>query len=684
MILLSRRSLLHCCGIVGWMVAAASSAQVPIEKIADIRTLNEDQIHQRAPVRLDAVVTFYHKEWGVLFVHDGTDGVCVGVSVDQRPAQPFQPGMRLAVEGVLGPGEFLPVVWPDRIEVIGTAPVPDHPLVAGEDLFSPALDARPVSAEAVVKGTTFSDQSLVLDLQIDGWTVRAILPQDEAEPQPPWQLLERQVRVRGVAGTHFNDQRQMSGRLLFVQDVESLQLMNEPTAKADVPLVPVDGLLRVDTSLRQRVRLRGVVTHRLAGRGMYLRGAGGSLFVQTAQPVGVERGHEVEALGYPIVTAFRPALSALDVQKLGQGAAPEPVAFAAADQRNSREQCELVWLDAELIELTPGREALTLLCRADGHLFEALLPNSHRPAEALMPGMKLRLTGICELVSTRPLVIPRNATAFRILLRDAADIQVIERQPFWNERRAAWALGVVGVLALAIGGWAVGLQVMVRQQSSVIRQQAEQQATLEERERIARDLHDTLEQELVGVTMLLDNTSSRLNGSPTGASEPLQLARKLLRRAREESRSTIRELRSVALQQRGLAGALDELLRPLATAAGADFSLQVAGEEVRQSGTAETHLLRIAQEAVANAAKHAGAKQISVRLAYSDADLTLTIRDDGRGFDPQSPAPTGGHFGLNGMKERADKLAAGLQVQSQPGHGTSIVLRMPLTQPAQT
>lgn len=661
------------------VLGVQSYAQEVLRSVPAIRALDEAQIHQRLPVELEAVVTCYHHDWGVLFVHDGQDGICVGVAMDQRPATPFKPGTKLRIAGVLGPGEFLPVVWPERLEVIGTAEVPPHHTVNGEDLFSPALDARPVEVEAVVKSTSFSDQSLVLGLQIDGWTVRAILPQREGQAQPPWQLLERRVSVRGVAGTHFNDQRQMSGRLLFVHGLEALRVLHEPQADADVPMVPVDGLLRVDTPLRQRVRLTGVVTHVVAGSGLYLRGQGGSLFVQTAQPVSVGRGDQVEATGYPIVTAFRPGLSALDVTRTGAGDAPQPVAFQAAAQRNSREQCELVWLEAELIEITPDRETLALLCRAGGQMFEALLPAAQRPAEAYAPGMKLRLTGICELVSTRPLVIPRTATEFRILLRDAQDIHILQRQPFWNEQRTAWALGILGVVALAIAGWAVALQVMVSRQSSVIQQQARQQATLEERERIARDLHDTLEQELVGVNMLLDSTSTRLNGAAPEADQPLQLARRLLRRAREESRTTIRELRSVALEQRGLPGALEELLRPLADAAGMAFTVEVTGQPQRQAGTTETHLLRIIQEAVANAVRHSAAQHIHLRLDYADHALTITVRDDGHGFDPHAPAPQGGHFGLSGMKERADKIAATLHIQSRPDHGTILTLRMPLS-----
>lgn len=658
------------------LAACSTRAAEPLTAIAAIRGLNAEQRELHLPVKLDAVVTYYHMSWGVLFVHDGKDGICVGVPMDQR-GQDFTSGTKLHIEGTVGPGEFLPVVLPSSIQAVGAGTLPIWEPIKGERMFEPSLDCHPVEVQAIVKSTWFSDESLVLDLQIDGWLVKAIVPQPQALTQLPWQLVERRMKVRGVAGTHFNDQRQMSGRLLFVPGLDALINDEEVKPVTEVPMVPVDGLLRVDTALRQRVRVQGVATHVMPGRGLYLRGEGGSMFVQTAQPISVQRGDRVEAEGYPVVTPFRPSLSAIDVKKTGTAVMPEPMKLHAADTRNSREQCELVTLDGDFIEMTQSREGHVIVCRSEGQVFEAVIAET--PAEDYQPGMKLRLTGVCEFSTTRPLVIPRNATGFRIQLRGPDDLMVLARGPWWTEKRVLWSLVGLLVLALAAAIWAVTLQSMVRSQSSLIRQQAGQKATLEERQRIARDLHDTLEQELVGVTMLLDNTAMKLNGDAAQASEPLNIARRLLRRAREESRSTIRELRSVTLEQRGLPAALDELLRPLATVGGAAFESKVNGSPVRLPGTVETHLLRLAQEAVANAAHHAKAKSITIELDYSPQAVTLCVRDDGVGFDPDAVMDKPGHFGLNGMRERADKVAASLHIVSSPGAGTSVEVKLPVT-----
>ncbi len=657
----------------------AAWAAEPLSSIAQIRSLDAGQRELRLPVKLDAVVTFYHDAWGVMFVHDGENGICVGVPPELRHSN-YETGADVHVEGAAGPGEFLPVVLPSSIRSGGTIHSPAWQRVSAAQLFEPEMDCHPVEVHGIVKSTSFEEASLVVELQIDGWLVKAVIPKDRTRTQLPWQFVEHSVKVHGVAGTHFNDQRQMSGRLLYVPGLDAFVLDDEVEPVAHVPLLPVDGLLRVDSKLRQRVRVQGVATHVVPGRGLYIRGEGGSMFVKTAQPITVKRSEQVEAEGYPQVTPFRPSLSATDVRVSGVGELPHPLEFHAARTRDSGEQCELVTLDAEFIEDMNTREGHVLVCRSEGQVFDAVLGDEHRLHEELESGMQLRVTGICEFSSTHPLVIPRNATGFSLQLRDADDVVVLARAPWWTESRARWLLGSLGLLALAIGAWAFTLQKVVRSQSSVIRAQAGQTAKLEERQRIARDLHDTLEQELVGVQMLLDNASMKLNGGARQVEEPLGVARKILRRAREESRSTIRELRSVALEQRGLAAGMDELLRPLATAGGAEFEYVVEGSPVRLAGALETQLLRIAQEAVANAARHGAARHIRLHLEYAANGVSLEVTDDGTGFDTSSTESSAGHFGLSGMRERADKIGASLRIESSAESGTRVCVVVPAGQ----
>jgi signal transduction histidine kinase len=112
---------------------------------------------------------------------------------------------------------------------------------------------------------------------------------------------------------------------------------------------------------------------------------------------------------------------------------------------------------------------------------------------------------------------------------------------------------------------------------------------------------------------------------------------------------------------------------PLAAVSGVEISVQSTGAPRRLPAVTEHHLLRVAQEAIANALKHSGAKRIQLALEYQPAQFQLRIRDDGRGFDRATAGqPSGGHFGLLDMRERAEKIGGGFSVCSQPGQGTEI------------
>jgi signal transduction histidine kinase len=269
---------------------------------------------------------------------------------------------------------------------------------------------------------------------------------------------------------------------------------------------------------------------------------------------------------------------------------------------------------------------------------------------------------------------------FRIHLRGADDIRILSRPPWWTVRRAFGALGIVGGLTLVLLAGTALLRRRVVAQAQIIAAQAERASIRDERQRIARELHDSLEQELAGLSIQLRNARRRLADEPAQAEATLQFAQRLLRHCRAEAHTAIRDLRSVTLELRGLAGALDDMLRPIAEDCGAKFTLEFAGPARPLPPALELHLLRVAHQAVANAAQHAAPKEVAVRLTLGQRDVTLELRDDGCGFDPSAETPRG-HFGLLGIRERANKLSAHLEINSAPGAGTRIQIVVPLESP---
>ena len=214
----------------------------------------------------------------------------------------------------------------------------------------------------------------------------------------------------------------------------------------------------------------------------------------------------------------------------------------------------------------------------------------------------------------------------------------------------------------------------VRQQTDIIQQKVQREAVLEERTRIAREFHDTLEQELAAITIQLDTVSAQFNDAPDVARQMLELARTMSRRSLSEARRSVWDLRSHLLENSNLVNALSEVTKLMAASAHLRIVVQTSGQPRKLSPPVENNLLRIAQEALSNAIKHAHASQVIVKLDYEPDRVCLRVCDDGVGFDTENHATIyGGHFGLLDMSERAGKIGGTFSVFSTHGQGTEIV-----------
>jgi signal transduction histidine kinase/ligand-binding sensor domain-containing protein len=241
--------------------------------------------------------------------------------------------------------------------------------------------------------------------------------------------------------------------------------------------------------------------------------------------------------------------------------------------------------------------------------------------------------------------------------------------PWFYER--AW-FRVLGVAMLLAAAWAV-YQLRLRQ----IRYRFA--LVLEERARLAREIHDTLAQGFVGISSQLDAVAMCLPETTTPARKFLDLARRMARHSLTEARRSVMDLRASVLEGQDLAAALESGTRMWTAGSGVDVALDVSGPHNPLPQEVEQHVLRIAQEAVTNVVKHAGASQIRVKLHMEARKLRLHIQDDGHGFEQDGAfASLGGHFGLLGMRERAERLGGELHLASHPGAGTEVEVMVPL------
>jgi signal transduction histidine kinase len=203
----------------------------------------------------------------------------------------------------------------------------------------------------------------------------------------------------------------------------------------------------------------------------------------------------------------------------------------------------------------------------------------------------------------------------------------------------------------------------------------EQLAISRERNRMARDLHDTLAHTLAALTVHLGALLSLLRHDPQAAEEAAEQALEMARKGLEESRRAIQAQRDDPVVTLGLAGAMRAALLSFQTRSGTQARLTVAGDEVETTDDEASTLYRILEEALANIERHAQAEHVAVRLASTDGEVTLQVSDDGVGFDPAGVDEAG--YGLLGMRERAEMVGARLEVSSRPGHGSEVWCALP-------
>jgi nitrate/nitrite-specific signal transduction histidine kinase len=279
--------------------------------------------------------------------------------------------------------------------------------------------------------------------------------------------------------------------------------------------------------------------------------------------------------------------------------------------------------------------------------------------------------------------------ARELTLRPGADGSVLVGLPLQTRD------GVQGAIALAARpGWqlsgrsralvrAIADQVGLALRTAALSAEGRELAVLEERTRLAREIHDTIAQQLTAIVLQLEAAEALVGRDESRARSIVVTARHLARSALQEARQSVWNLRPLSLEQTGLAGALGIEVTRWQSRTGIQASLRTADipRHLSLQPQTEVALFRIVQEALSNVAKHSEARRVDVRLELAAGELLLFVRDDGEGFDVDDRTHPGA-FGLVGMQERARLIGAELSIASAPGKGTEVLVSLPLAGPA--
>ena len=655
---------------------ASASAQEALTSIKSLRDLTSTQAAQRRVVEVEATVTYAMLPSG-FFIHDQGEGVYVSIPTVIQSNMVLHASDRVRLKAMTDPGEYFPRLLCLSLTNEGSVVLPQATPVTPENLFSPELDCQWVKVTGdIVSAEIDPIDQLVMTLEIYGWTFKVVMQASEANVRDVQALMMRQVTFEGVAATVFNQQRQTTGRFFYVPSLKYIQAMDEHQGTNAPVSLAVGDLLRTDTASASMVRVGGIVTY-VAKNELCLRGEGGSLRVLLAGGKTNQLGDHVEVVGYATIAPFRPVLRAREVITLRSGEPPEPVDMVTAMTNLPSLQAELVKVaNAVYLGAQENPEGVVMHCQVQNHFFEVILPKPFSLPAKLVPGCAINMVGTCELTTTHALALPASVDGFRLHLTSPRDLIILSRPSWWTPQRSLTVLAVAVGFGILGMGWILSLRRRVAAQTKIIGGQIQREATLQERQRIARELHDSIEQEMGGVAIQISNARRRLSQDPTQADSALTLAQEMIRHCRSEARTSIRDLRSVALEQGGLPRAIRELLAPAATEANIQLTLSEQGSVARLDARLESNLFRVAQEAVTNAIHHAFPSKIEITVDYGPDFVTLSVQDDGCGFDAAS-APPRGHFGLLGMRERANQQHSRLIIESRPGAGTKVSLRTP-------
>ena len=286
------------------------------------------------------------------------------------------------------------------------------------------------------------------------------------------------------------------------------------------------------------------------------------------------------------------------------------------------------------------------------------------------PALLVPTIVICGLLVGRRLVLGWVAICSAILVFDA----IVRRE--LNRSHASFLLFWCG-LYLSVG-WLVGLfsKHLERLLATALEvEEAERAATMAERTRMAREMHDTLAQGFTGIVVQMNAAEEAIARDPEKLRGHLERARSLARESLDEARRSIWALREAPPQTAGFLAELEQVAHRILEATSIQLAATRAGQPRPIDENARTQLLRIMQEAVTNTVRHAAAERIELHLEYAPGEITLQIHDNGKGLTESGA----GGFGLKGMAERAAQIHGNLEIVARPGAGTTIRVTAPLS-----
>ena len=637
---------------------------------ASILALKSQEAERASPVVLRGVVTG-STDFG-FFVQDQT----AGIWVDRKLSTDLTSGDEVEVKGQTGPGLFSPIVAAQSVRKLGRAPLPQPRKVTFERLFTGDEDAQYVSITGVVRSAWIRPnlapaQKMWLKISDKESYVFATLPEKDAAAANG--LIGATIRIDAPATCTKNQNRQITWVVLPVAGIQHVTVIHPPPGDLfAAPILPIDRLMqyRSETDPDHRVRVTGTVTYYRPGENLFLEEGGSGLLVSTGQISAIKPGDRIDVVGFPALAPAGPFLQDAVFRYAGNGDPQKAKPISIDDLSSGKFNNTLVSIEGQLLRITSEPYGQVLLLHNGTAVLRADLDDGSNPdvLKRVQEGSIVRLTGISVLDvegSWNEGGPGASEVHYRILLRSLNDVETIQPPSWWTTTHLLYIAVMLTILVFVFFALALYSR----------REHWKLEAVLKERERMAHEIHDTLSQSFAGIGFQVQAISRAIPEDLPQLRKQVDLARALVQHSHKEARRTIEPEHLDSLDDVDLLSALEASARKMVEGGSVVVSTERSGMHRRLPGKIADELLRIGQEAVANAVRHSSLTHLVIILAYAQDSIRLSISDDGCGF-VESADLLG--FGLRGMRKRSDSISAALDIISSPKKGTLVRVDCPL------
>ncbi len=667
--------------------SASAEPQRVLKKAEELHRLTPQESASWIPVKIRGVITYVRGIGPDHVVQDDTGGVVIDWVC--RPGDPpLKVGTEVLIEGHTNINPPTPRVKVNDLVVLGEPGLPAAKVSTISEILTAPVEASLVEFTGRIRSIRIEaaaiPRRLALDFGPRGARVNVWVSR--------WDETTRErfkpgmaVRVRGVPLRWKTSNWLPYTTFVVVHEPGWVDVLADPPPLETLAAVSIPQAIssRPYSEPGVPIKVRGVVTLNRPNEGFVMQGDGAALWVRPSETTSLNPGDCVEVVGFSEPGEERKELEDARVLGIQPDTLPAPAVLTPEDFKNAQP----LWMDAQLVRIrgtlqqsSVSLTGTTIWLDFGKQTIPIHLPAGGREGPAPPPsGSVVEATGVLQAhLNQINRKIGWGVSDYEMLLQGPASIKLIRPASWWTRQRLAAALGVI---LLAAGGsalWALSLRRRVAEKSAALAREIsarhDQEILAEERQRLARDLHDTIEQTLTGAALQLDAVEATYEGPQSGpGAEPLHLAQRLLDRSRDELRRAVWDLTPGLLEQSGLPAAL-RVMADEQSRSGVSVEVHCDPEAEGLPDRLSAHLCRVVQEATSNAIRHGRARHVVVSLKLEDPGVTLTIRDDGIGFDPSTALGIkDGHFGLNGMKERLRRLGGNCEISSLPGQGAVLL-----------